>query len=180
MSRDPFSTGWCYHPVLMNLLTLVLDGNTTQYLCLAFCAGWCLPHGTESTLQVITSKGKYLSLNHNYYVDEMVSELHVRQEVMGSNHSHRNVPYFLLTQCKGHFSTGSSPGINTSSLQSRMPSTGCNQRLFSTCAIGTFSSLQSRMPSTGCNQRLFSTCAIGTFSSSVRDLQSTIHYLWCS
>ena len=85
------SAGWKHHP----------------YLCLAFGTGWCLPPGTKSAPQV-TSKEKYLPLNRNSCVHEIVRELHVRQEVTGSNPSHRNAPYFLLTQCKDPFSTGSS------------------------------------------------------------------------
>jgi len=42
----------------------------------------------------VTSKGKYLPLSHNYVVDEVVKEIHVRQEVTCLNPSHCNVPQF--------------------------------------------------------------------------------------
>ena len=52
-----------------------------------------LPPGTKSASQV-TSKGEYLPLSHNCFVDEMVKEIHVRPEVTRSNPSHRNAPLF--------------------------------------------------------------------------------------
>ena len=88
-----FGTGWCYHPVLMDPFTLVPGENITRYLCLAFGTGWWLPPGTKSASQV-TSKGKYLRLSHNRIVDEVVKEIHLRQEVMGLNPSHCNVLLF--------------------------------------------------------------------------------------
>jgi len=91
--RLDIGTGWCYHPVLMDPSTLVLGENITRYLCLAFGTGWCLPPGTKSASQV-TSKGKYLRLSHNCVVDEMVKEIHLRQEVTGSNPSHCNMLLF--------------------------------------------------------------------------------------
>ena len=51
---------------------------------------------------MVTSKGKYLSLSHNCVVDEMVKEIHVRQEVAGSNRSHCNVPLFFFDAVQRH------------------------------------------------------------------------------
>ena len=79
----------------MDPSTLVPGENITRYLCLAFGTGWCLPPSTKSASQ-ITSKEKYLSLSHNCIVDEVVKEIHVRQEVTDSNSSHYNVPLFYF------------------------------------------------------------------------------------
>ena len=98
--RLDIGTGWCYHPVLMDPFTLVPGENITRYLCLAFGTGWWLPPGTKSASQV-TSKGKYLRLSHNCVVDEVVKEIHLRQEVTGSNPSHCNVLLFSFDAVQG-------------------------------------------------------------------------------
>ena len=96
----------------MDPFTLVPGENITQYLCLAFGTGWCLPPGTKSASQV-TSKEKYLPLSHNCVVDEVVKEIHVRQEVTGSNPSHCNVPLFSFDAVQRYPKvSGHSPGIN--------------------------------------------------------------------
>ena len=107
-----FGTGWCYHPVLMDPFTLVPGENITRYLCLAFGTGLCLPPGTKSASQV-TSKGKYLRFSHNCVVDEVVKEIHLRQEVTGSNPSHCNVLLFSFDAVQRYPKVpGHSPGIN--------------------------------------------------------------------
>ena len=52
----------------------------------------------------VTLKEKYLSLNHNCCLSEIVSELHVRQAVMGLNPGHCTLVFLP----KDPFSTGSS------------------------------------------------------------------------
>ena len=127
----------------MDPFTLVPGENITRYLCLTFGTGWCLPPGTKKASQV-TSKGKYLRLSHNCIVDEVVKEIHLRQEVTGSNPSHCSVLLFSFDAVQRYPKVpGHSPGINGWSHWSRMPSSGCKnryQRPSMTSAKGTFSS----------------------------------------
>ena len=91
---------------------LVPGGNTTRYQRLDIGTGWCLPPGTKSASQV-TSKGKYLRLSHNCVVDEVVKEIHLRQEVTGSNPSHCNMLLFSFDAVQRYPKVpGHSPGIN--------------------------------------------------------------------
>ena len=69
----------------------------TRYLCLAFGTGWYLLPGTKGA-PYVTLTEKYLLLNHNCYVGEMVNELYGRHEVMGLNLDHYMRTYFLFLQ----------------------------------------------------------------------------------
>ena len=81
----------------MDPSTLVPGENITRYLCLAFGTGWYLLPGTNGA-PYVTLTEKYLLLNHNCYVGEMVNELYGRHEVMGSNPDHCMRAYFLFLQ----------------------------------------------------------------------------------
>jgi len=97
--RLDIGTGWCYHPVLMGVIFLVPMFSLWY---------WVVLKGAP----LVTLKGKYILLNYNCCVCEIVSELHMRQEVMGLNPGHCTLAFLP----KDPLVPGHPPGVNASNL----------------------------------------------------------------